>query len=667
MFNRLLDSSAARRSGRLLLALAGAVALTAAAAMPGCAKPIEYSAPPVDLRPQKAIPSYDDTIGYYADTSAGAETLIRGFGLVLLPGTTGCSECPPSIRKIIYDQLNQMHAGESASVLSGVPLEKWIDDPKTAVVEVRGRMPNGAIKDQTFDVTVSALPGTQTTSLEGGVLITTELSLWRRGITGGLIHGETFAFAAGSVFVNPFAELNSPDTTPAPVDPSNAAGEEKPLPQVDPRIGTILGGARVIKDQPLFLTLRQADYQIAQACQDQINTAFHAPEVHRVAHARDARIIELTAPRAYRPQMDYWLRLIQQLYLRHEPGFAAQRMTELAKELTWPDCDRMRIALSYIGIGKPAISYLRTLYRDRNPSVVYYAAYAGLRLDDSLAMETLYEITQDKESPYRVPAILALGEPHRFRNIGIRLARLLSEEDPLVRIAAYQSIDRLGGELIQSQWIGLDKLGFRLDVVRCDGPYLVFVTRISEPRIVIFGGHRLKLMNPTMMASKRTGVTIAAKAGDADLSVFRADPTTDKMVQVGYETRSVIDEQTKLPVNRDVPTYVYKTGYLLADLIRALGSPPYRNENRHIEGFGLNYAQVVHVLYQLSKTNQIPSDIYLQPLSRVDVELAAEKSIADQVRAPADGDQGAGPTTRPDDDRPDIVIEAPGAPPKIGG
>ena len=65
-----------------------------------------------------------------------------------------------------------------------VNIERFISGSDTAVVLVEGIMPTMASRNENFDVRVSALDGTQTTSLEGGWLLGTELkSVGTFGIT----------------------------------------------------------------------------------------------------------------------------------------------------------------------------------------------------------------------------------------------------------------------------------------------------------------------------------------------------------------------------------------------------------------------------------------------------------------------------------------------------
>lgn len=706
------------RLGRRTTVVMLAISMAVLSGSVGCGgKPMSMTDMPTPVGPSRMIPSYDNTVGFYGDIPANQQTLIRGYGLVLLPTETGSRECPPAIRKIIFDQLTRLRVGETTSILGGVRLEQWIDSPQTAVVEVRGMLPSGALRDEKFDVLVTALPGTQTISLEGGVLISTELSIWKRGMTGGLIHGKKLANASGPIFINPFAQvapeadmsaLTEDPMIDRPAEPQRQVGTP-----VDPRRGWVLGGAEVSQDQPIYLVFREPNYQVASITQEQLNTRFPSNYLHGVAHSSKPSTVELKVPPEYRNQVSYWLALVQQVYLRREPGFLEKRMLQLKEEMHWPDSNKVRVALSFITIGKPAAPIVRTMYDDADPSVSFHAAYAGLKLGDGHAYRKLLQISRDKTHPQQLAAILSMGENHRFRNIAPNLVPILDEENPIVRAAAYQSMDNLDSGLIQREWIGQGKLGFRLDIVPSGGPFLAFVTRTGEPRIVLFGGDRMTMMRPTFLHSERTGVTIDVKSHDDQISLIRRDPRTGQLMIHKFIEKPVFGDDGKLkmvpdpadasgntlkPMTQTVPITTFKLtrkqnsrdpesqtiverdvpSMLIADMIRLLGSPPRRDQDNELTGLGLNYSQVVSILYELSRNAAIPAAIYLQPLSGVNTELAGGdiEAAPSSIESAPDIVEPSGPApgtaTQPTDssepsEPSPFRIEAPTSPPKIGG
>ena len=650
--------------------------------------------------PKPPLASYDDTVNAFADVPVQG-TLLRGYGLVLLPKPTGSRECPPGIRKEIEAQLSKLRIGESDSPLGGATIDQWLNSLTTAAVEIRGYMPAGALEGQSFDVAVSALPGSQTTSLEGGVLIKTDLSIWRFGTSGGLIHGTTLAVAAGPVFINPFGEI--PRTEQATLDsiasatqPDSTAPVGTPVgTPVDFRRGRVLGGAVALKDQPLQLILREPDYNHANITQQVLRTQFpYRESITGCAHAVAPNIVELKVPPEYRRpvnQVDFWLARVSQTFLRREPGFTEERTAQLVDEMCRPntqDSQRMRIAVTMINVGMPAVPLLQRMYQNENPGVVFHAAYAGLRIGDHLALEVLLNIVKDKDHPYRLGAVQALGQPHRFRNIADRLAPLLDESNTELRVAAYQSMTQLGTPLIQTYHVGTPQ-AFRLDVVACRGPYLVFVTRVEEPRIILFGGDSLAIRTPMFLSSDRADLTIRADSPNAEfITMMRANPSTGKLFTVRTTTQPMLDDQGKPVVDKGTKQTLIKTigstdmkvRTLVADVLQRLASPPEIADSptepdaRELRGLGLNYSQTVHVLYQLSKKHAIAAPVVVQPLRNSDIELSNEvvTVTGGTESSPVAGPRPAGSPplavshSQPDDTAPTLRLGPGKEPPKIG-
>lgn len=642
---------------------------------------------PPPVTPPKSIASYTDTIGSYGELPIDQTILLRGYGLVVLPKPTGSRECPPGIRKVLLTQLNRLRSGETGSVLENVKPEEWISSMNTAVVEVRGLMPAGALANEEFDILVTALPGSQTTSLEGGTLLVTDLSVWRRSQSGGLIHGKTIAVASGPIFINPFAEQNGPaePTMDNPFrltsQPDDRVGAPVGTP-VDFRRGWVLGGAMVLKDQPLELIFREPDYAHANMAQQQLNTRFPSGFVHGVAHATGPSVVELKVPREYRNQVNWWLALVRQVYLRREPGFLERRTTQLVEEMAQPDvadADRMRAAITFAAIGKPCLPLIQPLYSSESASVAYHAAYAGLRIGDAMALRSLLEIVRNKDHRYRLDAIQALGHPHPFPNIAVHLAPVLDEENVEIRTEAYRSMIRLGSSVIDSQPIGLNRLGFQLDIVRCKGPYLIYVTRSEAPRIALFGGDTLRATSPLFLHSNRTGLSLMAGTADAKLAMMRTNPATDRLMVVKTEEQPELDATgqpkidlgTKQPITRTVVMTDLKTSFQLAEIVRRLGQPPLKDpDTGELKGLGLNYSQMVHTLYTLSQQRAVPARMVMQQLRRTNNELATESQplVTDNSRDNVQEDPKLGtkgPASQPDDSS--LTIEKPtGGPPKIG-
>ncbi len=110
------------------------------------------------------------TIGMLAEVFASNATPVKGYALVGGLNGTGSGECPEAVRANLEKYILQHFSGRKVNV------NKLIASPDTAVVIVEGVIPPAAAKGERFHVRVTALPSTQTTSLEGGWLYGADLS-----------------------------------------------------------------------------------------------------------------------------------------------------------------------------------------------------------------------------------------------------------------------------------------------------------------------------------------------------------------------------------------------------------------------------------------------------------------------------------------------------------
>ena len=142
----------------------------------------------------------DSTISDLAEVVAFNPIPVKGIGLVVGLSNTGSAECPPAIRDYLRQYiLAQVGHGKTVNP------DMMINSMDTAVVLVEGFIPAGAVKQKAFDVSVKALPNTQTTSLAGGRLYTTELKLVGR-VEEVITASKTLALAAGAVYIDNIAE-----------------------------------------------------------------------------------------------------------------------------------------------------------------------------------------------------------------------------------------------------------------------------------------------------------------------------------------------------------------------------------------------------------------------------------------------------------------------------
>ena len=124
-----------------------------------------------------------------AFVSGGEPVLVQGIGLVVGLNGTGSTTHPPGLRNQVLKIISRHRVPNPDQVLS---------DPNTAVVYVSGYVPPGSLPGEPFDLVLMAAPGTQATSLEGGVLMKADLARTEAARTGTTM-GSVLAAGEGEV------------------------------------------------------------------------------------------------------------------------------------------------------------------------------------------------------------------------------------------------------------------------------------------------------------------------------------------------------------------------------------------------------------------------------------------------------------------------------------
>ena len=509
----------------------------------------------------------------------GAETLvtnavsqpIRGFGLVIGLDGRGSGDCPTVIREYLVEFLTKQIGPRGAKERSKLPSPgEMIDSPDTAVVEVTALIPAGSRKGARVDLQVRALPGTATQSLEGGLLLPTELRYFDRAASGqGLVAGGVLAEGGGPVFVSPL-----------PGDDAHAT-----LP--DPRQGLVFGGARVLDEHPTRLMLVRPNYQLAQSIERRINERFG--QRPKVAQAQSIGYVELNTPAAFARHPEYFRRLVAQLLLDNRPAVAEERLRELSRAALAGDADLERIALSWEATGRAALPTVQPLYAHGDARVRLYAARTGARLGDVTALPVLGGLAAAGAAELRLRAIEELGRSDSPQ-AGTYLGPLLSGENQDIRVAAYEAILGHNHPGVRSTTFGhvLDpsQINFALDVIECSGPPLIYVRQSRLARVAVFGS-RLAVTPPVFYNHADDAVTIHTVTGADDLRVFT-------------KVRGKLSDELAVPPR-------------VADQVTALADRPQRDAQDRLRGLGLPYSRVVRILAALAKQEALPAPLVAEP------------------------------------------------------
>lgn len=516
--------------------------------------------------------AYKNTIGSLTYYQGLNPMRVRGYGLVVGLGKNGSSDCPRPIFNRLVQNLYKQHTFSSPVVgVKNVSPEVMIEDRDTAVVIVQGEIPPAAVKGTMFDISVTALPGTQTKSLRGGRLYTTYLEMYRPISKTTSIRGRVLARANGPLFLNPFSQ-------------SDAATKTSELE------GVIISGGIVTENRRIRLVLMEPSYRQVRQIEERINSFTSAGE--KTADAISPSFIQLKIPSQYYNDTGHFLTLLRSLYLSRNPKFASIRTHQLAREIVYPTAQHGMIALCFEGLGRVSLPVLDDLYTHTKEYVSFHAAVAGLRLGDHIAGDAMIMHAENPTGQYRFKAIRALAETKGMAGAAMCLRRLLDDEDNRIQIAAYEALIKRGDPSIRSELLGGDN--FYLDRIPTDRPNFVYVKRRDARRIALFG-HDFQCSPPVLYQAPDGCVTLSANLGAKDITIMRV------VVATGSSS-------PQISVSFSAPEWITLMGQE-AD-VDYLGK---------VTGLGLDYGEVARALYHLCKSKSLNATFVLEQPNTTDL------------------------------------------------
>jgi len=496
---------------------------------------------------------------------ADRDVVVHGYGLVVGLKGTGHRILDAGVRAHMLGEMARMGVGRPGADMAASP-EELLDSPDTAVVVVQAIIPPGAPRGTTFDVRVEALPGTETTSLEGGRLWTTELrpALGRGLPPVGSRQARPVAAARGEVFTNPFVVYAG----------TNEGGVEQAAgTAINLRSGHVLGGGVSLRDMPLRLRLVSPSHNTAANLQQIINTYFPQEPGQRkkTAHALDDSSIEITVPPSYTKRTREFVHLVQHLTLfvpSIEPVVA-----KINADLRSSPSDANHAAWRWQALGPAALPGVKVFYDSAEELPRFAALQTGARLSDPLVVPHLLNLANTASPGIRRDAIGLMADMRTEPRIVMGLKDLLDADDVDVRIAAYESLAKHGTALVQS--IDVDGK-FVVDYVESKHP-LVYVTLLERPRIVVFG-ERPSLQTPLTLITWGDRLMLRADAGESMVDVHYRDPAGEVL-------------QHSAPTD-------------LRDFIPFLGHTT--TIEAPAKGLGLSYSETVGVLWAIHREGLLP-------------------------------------------------------------
>ncbi len=510
--------------------------------------------------------SIQETVSSLAYLQGLQPIRVVGYGIVVGLGEKGSSECPPDIRsRLVQEMRKRHHLGLESRGLRELHPNELLEDLDTAVVRVSADIPGGALRRTVMDAAVTALTGTQTRSLRGGYLWRCDLKRFRADGAATVVQGKTLAAAEGPVFISAFDD------------------EGELLADVNPRVGSLLGGARVNVDREIRLEIREPSFQTATLVARKINERF--PESKKVADATSPGMVKLSIPQRYRGRESEFLALLMHVSLRESSGFVEERTRDLCEEIFDPDAPHDDIGLAWEAIGKGTLPEVRKLYGDRRAYVNYHAARTGLRMNDVDAVLVMRRHAYDLQSPFQQDAIQELGRAEKLTDAAAVLRPLLNHDDDRLRIQAYLALRRRMDRFIRPIRVG--EPNFVIDRVRSTGAPLIYARTTGAQRLAIFGDQAL-CRPPLFYEHPDRIFGLHARPNADKITVLRIGPDG-----------SMLSAPIEAPLE-------------VGGLAEKMGSELGTRRNEDWAGANLPYSEVIKALFDLSRSGDINAEFEVE-------------------------------------------------------
>ncbi len=491
------------------------------------------------------------TIGSLVEMSWPESVKLEGYGLVVGLMGTGSGECPPQIRTYLGQHVQTLFPGRRIDV------SRFIGGSDTAVVLVEGIMPTVASRNENFDVRVSALDGTQTTSLEGGWLLGTELkSVGTFGITTRVV-----AEAKGTVYFDKFGTSKS-----------------------NKRAGYVLAGGKVLDEYKITLELQEPDLRMTNNIRNRVNELFGDVTAKVVLPGR----LEVTVPAKYREQKQRFISIMKATYLTQSTEIINERIKIFIRKLAaLQDADASETALE--AIGNQSLLGLNTLLTVSNERVRLRAARCMLNLGSDAGLMTLRQIAMDVKSAYRIEALESITAGAR-RNDAARISqRLLRDDDFRLRLAAYEQLRKLGDIAVTQELVGSN---FYLEQIAQTEQKAIFVSRSGQPRIALFGAP-IYCNSGIFVRSEDGNITINAPSGQGYVSIIRKHPHRPGVVAQ------------------------LRSSFELSDIIRTFCEKPAEEDKPGRGGLGVPYADIIALLKRMCDKGALKAEFWAGALPKI--------------------------------------------------
>ncbi|HEV2971492.1 MAG TPA: flagellar basal body P-ring protein FlgI [Pirellulales bacterium] len=395
--------------------------------------------------------------------------------------------------------------------------------PSTSLVWVKVFLPPGAQKGDPLDITVRVPPQSETTSLWGGWLMEARLKEKALLMDNQVHDGHVLAIGEGPLLVDP------------PGSADDKASQLRAL---------VLGGARVLRDRNLGLSIKDADKSVFLSKQigDALNRRFHTfahGTQQGVATPKTDTFIELQMHPRYKHNLPRYIRVVRSVAIHETPTEQIGRLKLLEKQLLDAvTCETAALRLE--ALGKDGMPVLKIGMKSSDPEVRFYSAEALAYLDDASSAKPLADAARNIPA-FRAYALTALSSLNDVESSD-ELRALLDVPSAETRYGAFRA---LWGMNERDPLVRGENLGgkFNYCVLNTAGPPMIHVTRSFRAEVVMFGPGQVLALPVSLEAGK----SIVINGRDADqvtVSRFAVGEADQKRVvsnQVDDVIRAIVE------------------------------------------------------------------------------------------------------------------------------
>lgn len=471
--------------------------------------------------PLKEVPPYlKDSILERTDFLDTQPLPISGFGLVSrLRGTGNNQQIPTAVRNYIIKEMVKNGIGShNAAEEKRITPEEMLNDPSIAVVRVDAYLPPGTRDGDRFDIQVSSLEGSTTSSLAGGSLYRTELKVDGANTIQPAYKVDVMGLAQGAVFVNPSYLLGG-------------AGASTPAGKNSLRYGVVMQGGIASETRPLVIKLRQPQRSLARVIEILIEERFanyRTQPTEKFASAKDEGIVVVVVPRQFNGDWEHFAGIVNHMFLTSSPNVRTLKAKALADEAVKPGAALEDISYCWEAIGPTSIPYLAPLMSHESQDVAFAASRAGAYLGDGSAVDSLTRMALSSGHAFQLNAVQILGSLTPSPQVNQALRTLLASDQSTVRVEAYRVLARNNDPSIYSKQIGNK---FVLDIVPSEGKPIVYASRSGVPRLAIIG-NKPSMNLPAMFSAMDDQLTISSSGNQKAVTIYYRGPSVREPVTI---------------------------------------------------------------------------------------------------------------------------------------